>query len=264
MAHLREKSIASNKLFLEIRKKWNMLGHYQKSPNDLELELMLYKKMMKIFNVGEFYYFIFVPPTNRIENISKSINEVLGYDREDFSTEFFVSCIHPDDFPTFVDFENEVVNFKMELPPEKLMKYKSRYNYRIRKKNGEYLHILQQSLTIQCGEDGAVLRNLIVHTDISEFKTNNKMTLSFIGLEDEPSFYDVQPANHLSLRKDLLTEREKEILFLLAKNKSSEDIAEELFISKETVRTHRKNILAKTQTKTALQLVLKATKEGWI
>ncbi len=51
-----------------------------------------------------------------------------------------------------------------------------------------------------------------------------------------------------------ITEREKEILKLIMKEYSSEQIAEELFISKNTVDTHRKNILEKTQIKTLVGL----------
>lgn len=43
----------------------------------------------------------------------------------------------------------------------------------------------------------------------------------------------------------MLTQREKEIITLLAKEKSSQEIADILFISVYTVNTHRKNILNK-------------------
>ncbi|MBE9583682.1 helix-turn-helix transcriptional regulator [Mucilaginibacter sp. JRF] len=43
----------------------------------------------------------------------------------------------------------------------------------------------------------------------------------------------------------LLSKREVSILQLVAKGKSSPEIAEELFISAETVQTHRRNIKQK-------------------
>ncbi|TCK83192.1 response regulator transcription factor [Albibacterium bauzanense] len=43
----------------------------------------------------------------------------------------------------------------------------------------------------------------------------------------------------------LLTKREKEIISLLTEGKSSPEIADQLFISKHTVSTHRKNIASK-------------------
>lgn len=48
--------------------------------------------------------------------------------------------------------------------------------------------------------------------------------------------------------QNVLTERELEILRLIAKEFSSRQIAEILFISERTVETHRKNILRKTGT----------------
>ena len=51
-----------------------------------------------------------------------------------------------------------------------------------------------------------------------------------------------------------LSNREIEILKFIMKEYSSEDIAKKLFISKNTVDTHRKNILEKTQIKTLVGL----------
>lgn len=56
-----------------------------------------------------------------------------------------------------------------------------------------------------------------------------------------------QPASALSARPGLddLTPTERQILKLLAEYKTSQEIANQLFISPHTVRTHRKNICAK-------------------
>jgi DNA-binding NarL/FixJ family response regulator len=61
-----------------------------------------------------------------------------------------------------------------------------------------------------------------------------------------------------------ITEREKEILILIAKEQSSEQIAEKLFISIKTVGHHRQNILAKCDCKTSVGLVKYAIKTGLI
>jgi DNA-binding NarL/FixJ family response regulator len=57
-----------------------------------------------------------------------------------------------------------------------------------------------------------------------------------------------------------LTTREKEILQLVAAEKSNHDIAEALFISERTVETHRKNILTKTNCKSVVGLIQYALK----
>lgn len=252
------------KLFLDdLRSNWGKIGHY-KTPRDYELELKLYKKLLSFFQVGEYYYFVFIPPEARIGFVSDSIIRVLGYDPDEFTIEKMVESIHPDDLPYFTDFEATVVEFKMSLPPNKIMKYKSRYNYRLRKKSGDYLHILQQSMTVQTDDQGSALRNLVIHTDISEFKTDNSKSLSFIGMEGEPSFLNYEPKKRFIPTKSVFTKREKEILSLLSQNYSSHEIAEMLFISPQTVATHRRNIHTKAGTGSVLELITKAMEMGWL
>jgi two-component system nitrate/nitrite response regulator NarL len=52
-----------------------------------------------------------------------------------------------------------------------------------------------------------------------------------------------------------LTERENEILKLIAQENSNLSIANKLFISERTVETHRKNIFRKTNTKSVVGLI---------
>lgn len=52
-----------------------------------------------------------------------------------------------------------------------------------------------------------------------------------------------------------LTRREKEIITLLADGKSSNEIAEKLFLSFLTVQTHRRNILHKLEVKNVAELI---------
>jgi DNA-binding NarL/FixJ family response regulator len=59
-----------------------------------------------------------------------------------------------------------------------------------------------------------------------------------------------------------LTRREKEILRLIAMEKTTSEIADELFISTHTVDTHRKNLLSKLNVKNAAGLVKFALENG--
>lgn len=62
--------------------------------------------------------------------------------------------------------------------------------------------------------------------------------------------------------KDPLTERENEILRLVAQGLTNDEIAEKLVVSERTVRTHVSNILAKLQLANRTQAALYALKEG--
>ena len=59
-------------------------------------------------------------------------------------------------------------------------------------------------------------------------------------------------------QKNILTNREKEIIQLIAQEYTSDEISEKLFLSKLTVETHRKNILIKLQVKNVAGLIKKA------
>lgn len=61
---------------------------------------------------------------------------------------------------------------------------------------------------------------------------------------------------------DDLTDRELEILRLLAEGRSTEDIAGSLFLSHHTVRNHVRNLLAKLQAHTKLEAVVLAARAG--
>lgn len=60
----------------------------------------------------------------------------------------------------------------------------------------------------------------------------------------------------------VLSEREREILLLICKGLSNQEIAEALFISKRTVDKHRANILEKTECRNTANLVVWAIKNS--
>ena len=61
-----------------------------------------------------------------------------------------------------------------------------------------------------------------------------------------------------------LTEREMEILRLMCKHMTSKEIGEELFISENTVKYHKSNMLAKTGFTKAVDLAFYMITKGWI
>ncbi|MFI6516514.1 response regulator [Spirillospora sp. NPDC050679] len=63
---------------------------------------------------------------------------------------------------------------------------------------------------------------------------------------------------------DRLTEREADVLRLMAKGRSNAEIAAELFVSPQTVKTHVGNVLAKLQARDRTQAVILAYETGFI
>lgn len=242
---------------------WKEIGQHKK-PEELQVEVEIYKKMLNLFQVGDYCYFIFSPPEMRMEYTNPSITKLLGHTPEEFTLELFLETIHPDDLQNYLNFEATITRFWQSLPPEKVFKYKTRYDFRIRCKDGTIKRLLQQVAVIQSDDDGAVLRTFVIFTDITDLKQSNKMVLSIMGLEGEPSYVDIQPVQTLVPHKSILTKREMEIFHLLVDECQSAQIAEILGISPNTVGQHRKNIFRKTGTGSVLQLVKLGLEKGWI
>ncbi|MBI4494357.1 MAG: response regulator transcription factor, partial [Chloroflexi bacterium] len=63
---------------------------------------------------------------------------------------------------------------------------------------------------------------------------------------------------------DDLTEREREVLRLIAAGKTSKEIAEQLYLSVHTVERHRQNIMGKLQLHNRAELIRYAIRKGLI
>jgi DNA-binding CsgD family transcriptional regulator len=234
------------------------------APSLFKLEQNFYKKLLNFFLLGDSYYFIINHQSFTIEFVSKEVEEVLGYHLDEFDMECMNEKIHPDDRSWFLSFGSSIVNFFSHLPKEKLMKYKVRYDIRLRKATGDYARILYQGILLEHDEQGGFLRTLNVHTDISYLKHEGTPVLSFIGIDGEPSYYNV-PLNNIYIEsKDELTPRERQVLKLLIEGRFSKEISHILHISKQTVDTHRKNMLHKKHLGNTGELVGKAIRYGWI
>ena len=83
-------------------------------------------------------------------------------------------------------------------------------------------------------------------------------------MDGEPSYIDVGSKNIFIESKEELTAREKQILQLLIEGKLSKEIGIILNISKQTVDTHRKNMLHKNNLSNTSELIGKAIRYGWI
>jgi DNA-binding NarL/FixJ family response regulator len=109
------------------------------------------------------------------------------------------------------------------------------------------------------GADGYLSKN----SDLAELAQAVEAVMQgemFLGKEIRITNPDKKPINQaLNLNrfnaKYQLTKREKEILELIAKGKSNKDIASMLFISKDTVSVHRKNLMKKLNVKNASGLI---------
>ena len=81
----------------------------------------------------------------------------------------------------------------------------------------------------------------------------------FLKVDTEPVVADARRR-----RIDLLTSRETEVLTLVARGRSNQELADELFISPATAKTHVNRILSKLGLRDRVQLVIFAYETGLV
>lgn len=105
---------------------------------------------------------------------------------------------------------------------------------------------------IQNGGNGYILKN----ASSEEFKhCIYKAIDGEIVFSNEVKTIITQPLSGDLEQIPSLSRREKDIVMLLSKGKSTQEIADELFLSFLTVQTHRRNILQKYKTKNVAELM---------
>jgi DNA-binding NarL/FixJ family response regulator len=105
---------------------------------------------------------------------------------------------------------------------------------------------------IQNGGNGYILKN----ASFEEFKRCiYKAIDGEIVFSDEVKTIISQPLSDDLEHIPSLSRREKDIVMLLSKGKSTQEIADELFLSFLTVQTHRRNILQKYKMKNVAELM---------
>jgi DNA-binding NarL/FixJ family response regulator len=136
-----------------------------------------------------------------------------------------------------------------------------------RKVKSDHPHIKVIALTMY--NDSAIISG-ILHTEAEGYilKNTGKQELlnAIEKIMDNGTYYSNEVVSIMLQKKntrekpapekkELLSQREIEIVKLICSEYSTAAIAEKLFISPRTVDTHRKNILEKTQVKTLVGLI---------
>ena len=198
--------------------------------------------------------------TKRISFISRLLISEESYQ----FAETLTSDIDEDDIEFVAKAEKLSTNFFYEkVGYEKMLSYKTSYNFRFRLKNGEYALFNHQSLMLSLDDNGGLGKSLNIHTRIDHLSNFNTYKVSFIGLNGEPSFMNLY-ADEKNQELKEFSKREIDIIKLIGNGLNNEEIAEKLFISALTVKKHRNNILAKSDSKNTAQLIKNCILQGII
>lgn len=261
----------------------SLINFYKEQISDHISEVKQYqvskelKRFASLFTPGKFYYYVINFQNLAMDFVSSGTKDVLGIEPSDFTVNELLNRIHPEDLEAMKKKEALAADFLLNfLSGDESTQYKVIYFFRILGRNNKYKKILHQTTVLSVAESGKLHHVLGIHTDVTHYPILFNNYISLISLEHEKSYYNLDPnisttftdlINEQNTVTDLcssLTSKEKQIVAYLVKGYSSKEIASELNISFETVRTHRKNILRKTMCKNRAELISRCIIEGTI
>ncbi len=197
--------------------------------------------------------------TGGYDFISNNFEKTLGLDREKMMTEglnYYLPFYHPEDLPILLKVFEELMVFTMEeLSLEQRKKVIYTWKYRIRNKNGVYKNMHVQQTPIYFDPNGRPIIGYSYNTVIGEEKP-----MPIIGsckvLNAHNEYETVFQKNYSKeYFHHVLSNRETDVVRLLATSNSTKQIADKLNISPRTVEVHRKKILKKLDFETTAEII---------
>ena len=234
-----------------------------------------FKRFATLFAPGNSYFYIVNLHNFSLEYISDSVEHFVNKEPETVDLQDLLKAIIPE--------EIEIIRLKSKVnsnfytsyaAKEDVLQYKNVFSYRMQDGNGKIRTMLYQAFPLSVSENGSPEHVFCIHTDVSHLKVSSTGAVSFIHMNGGKNFLNVDistgrfdpeacEGNNSDFSK-LLTSRERQIILQLSRGLNAEQIAQELNLSPHTIKTHRRNILQKSDCTNTTELVAKCLTNGII
>ena len=221
----------------------------------------LEKIFADFFSVGKYYYYVLSIAESTISHHHENILEMHGLKEYPQTLTEIINLIHPDDIPFVIEAEKMSYEKVKSIGRQHFPQLKTSYCFRMKTATGSYELFHHQALHTLQSESGQILQAVNIHTNIHHLTQKNPYTVLVSGLEPRRDFHQMhynKSPNVIGGDFVKLTQRETEILSLIARGYSGSEIAKNICISEHTVKSHRRNIIAKMRVRNTKELISKA------
>lgn len=233
------------------------IGKPSSQPQDIT------KELIGFFAMGPYYFFVIDVCDYSIKQVSEDTLTIHGLEEYPVVLSQIIDLVHPDDIDYVLLAEKATLDKMAEIGFENQLFLKTSYCFRMRIADGSYHLFHHQAIRLNKDGLGRVTNVLNIHTDIQHITQINNHIALVTGRGGRDDYFQVDLSyNNLSLPK--LSRREMDVLGLISHGLSSQQIADKLFISPETVRVHRRNLLKKTNTNNKSTLIRQCIEWGLI
>ncbi|CAN5583413.1 hypothetical protein BH23BAC1_BH23BAC1_38500 [soil metagenome] len=215
--------------------------------------------------IGPCFYLICNTLELKFIEVSKGSRAVIGYSPEEIKKtgwNFLFQIMHTEDIEQGLNIIKLAWDFYNKLSGDLKKEYICIFYYRVFKKDGSVIKIQHQVINLEIDHNEKISKACIILTDVSHLDLPDLVKLTLIKPNSNICFSAT--AHHSKLYQELptLSKREMEILKLIISGFNSRQIAEKLYISFYTVRTHRKNIMEKLGKKNTAELISYSLQNG--
>lgn len=198
-------------------------------------------------------------------DVKRMVQKYVGIDLKDWwgwslqemfgeGVKSYMNLIHLEDLVLHEQVNHLLFEVLADCSSEEKHKLKSILNFRFRKSNGEYVQIAQSNQILELDAEENIQTFVVLLQEINYVNDSPKCYIRFWGVQRHERLYEYRLANQELIKFGLPTKREKEIIGRLIAGQESQQIASQLFISKNTVDTHRRRILQKFYLKNTTEL----------
>lgn len=254
---MNENEAISNKIFQMFRRDELDYSILKQHISFLEMLSVLQNSVVSIFDLAEMDHVY----------LSPNYTDLLGWEPEKIASpdiDYINQRMHPDDLAHLNNVSWQFFELILRVDPvwrEQMKFIKMIMDYRTQGKDGNYVRVIEQHKLLELDKYGNAWLSMSI-LDISPDQDLNSMCRYRLVNTQTGELYHF-PAKE-SIADDRLSFREKEILQLLAKGLISKQIADRLFISVNTVNTHRQRIIEKLDVTNTAEAVQYAGRLGLI
>ncbi len=248
-----------------LKKIWSQYSRYLNDREQILTAPPIEKLLAEIFTIGNFYYYTLNIADSTLTNHHENILNIHGLKKYPHYLKEILELIHPDDLDFVMTAEEMCLQKMVEINGFSYQQeLKTSYCFRMKTAKGNYDLFHHQAIHTLKDENGKLLQAVNIHTNIAHITPQNPYTVLVSGIGNRKDFHQMHYNKNIAIAQNHLTKREIEILGYIAKGYSATQISKSLNISFYTARTHRKNIMRKTDSKNTLDLIKKCFQLGYI
>ncbi len=213
------------------------------------------------FAIGPFFWFIPDNTQSKIVAVSPNINLQTPFNEEDWlnaDVHLFANIIHPNDRFYVLSSIQKAMEIFEGMPGKQRNNIGLNIYGRLLDANKNYIWRLIQFPGLYFNDENRVESAMLIISNLSHIGQIDQTMMTIIDNSNNVCQFFVIPKDGNQLQATTLPKistREQQVIRLMANGFTSQEIAEKLNLAFYTIENHKRNLRAKTNTKSAAELM---------